>query len=192
MKAEEFVLEYDLDHYGDPKGAVWEGNELLKDGDLQWVNTPMSQRNIQVGYYNNTFWRGHQYYLFYDRKCFGRFEVSYPRTPKGAIEKQAQSILKPGVRLVTPHMDILPKFQGNGIASLCYSTFLKGGNWVFTTWGHSKSAKSLWDSLARGEFISFYLGKKGKLSWDPVYNDRTLRLLGPAERFKVTPDAQPK
>lgn len=196
MLIEELISEYNTDVESDPREIADEGNDLAYDGELTWVDTPLAQRGIKVGYEYSKFWQGHRYFLFYKNRCFGLFEIddpkrfkSYPANLRRSLEYTAAT-LNPGVNMVTPHLSLLPKFQGTGIGSVCYTTFLTGGNWIFNTFGHSEAASKLWDSLANKNFISFYIDKNGQLSWEPIRSPNSIRVLGPASRFKVTPDSK--
>ena len=49
---------------------------------------------------------------------------------------------------------------------------------------HTKGASKLWDSLATGNNISFYVSDEtGKPVENPMYHD--IRVLGPKDRFKL-------
>ena len=122
----------------------------------------------------------HDYYL-YDKKtdnCVGIFTIEMQ-------SRKFNSILKPGIRAVTPHMALAREAQRQGVSTQAYSTFLQGGPWVFVTDHHTQGAAKLWDSLATGNNISFYVSDQtGKPVEKPMYHD--IRVLGPKDRFKLT------
>jgi hypothetical protein len=154
------------------------GNKFKKHMDL--VNTPMTQFNVRhieghiVGAGDM-----HDYYL-YDKKtdnCVGIFTIQMQ-------SRKFKNLLKPGVKAVTPHMALIPEAQRQGVSTQAYSSFLQGGPWVFVTDEHTKGASKLWDSLATGNNISFYVSDEtGKPVENPMYHD--IRILGPKDRFKL-------
>jgi len=170
---EEVVDEYRIMPIVDPSRLVASGDEDKKYTRL--VKTPITQFEVR---YDDSLVPYHTYY-FYDKKtgkCVGTF----------AIEMQDltfEKVLKPGVEAVIPHMSLLPQVQGQGIAKLAYTTFLRGGNWVFMTYRHTQSAAGLWDSLVTGDIINIYVSEKtGKRIKKPLSPDG-IRMIGPADRF---------
>lgn len=183
MKASEFIFESEeLDEYKllnryDPTWMINRGNHPAKKG-LPIIKTPLTDYNVR---YSRDF-NVHDYYL-YDKKtgkCIGAFSIEETDDIPRAIRK----LLAPGVQAVIPHMGLGPEAQRKGISTQAYSTFLRGGPWVFVTEEHTVSASKLWDSLAKGDIISFYVTQQGKIVNKPDANG--YRLLGPRSRFKIS------
>lgn len=141
---------------------------------LRPVSTPLSQ--FDVRYEKDG--KFHDYYLYSQQsgQCVGLFSIEeYPYKFK---------IVKPGIRAVTPHMLLVPEMQRKGISSQAYTTFLRGGPWVFVTSEHTKGAAKLWDSLAAADIVSFYIDEEtGEVVKFPGYHD--YRVLGPKSRFNI-------
>jgi len=160
-------------------------SEYIKHGNafknyMYLVKTPMSQLNVR--HIENSIRGGnkiHDYYL-YDKntdRCIGLFSLEM-------VPIRLGKILKPGIKTVTPHMLLASQARRQGISTQAYSTFLQGGPWVFVTDKHTKGASKLWDSLATGNNISFYISNEtGEPVEHPMYND--IRILGPKDRFKL-------
>ena len=56
--------------------------------------------------------------------------------------------------------------------------------YTFVTKEHTLGASKLWDSLVKGDIISFYVNGRGKVMNKP--DSTSYRLLGPHSRFKST------
>lgn len=155
---------------------IRDGNRLRAQAKL--VNTPLTKFNVR--YYKSSD-RAHDYF-FYDKqtdKCVGVFRLE----EWSDSIKKFNKLLRPGIRAVIPHMSLAPAARRQGISTLAYTTFLRGGPWVFITSHHSESAAKLWTSLARGDIISFYtdFDYTGKI-YD-VPKRLGYRFLGPRDRF---------
>lgn len=185
MKANEFIHEYEeLDEYRllnryDPTWLVNRGNHPATK-KLKIIQTPLTDYNVRYSYTSSI--NVHDYYL-YDKssdKCIGAFSIEENDDLPRAITR----LLAPGVQAVIPHMALAPKAQRKGISTQAYSTFLRGGPWVFITEEHTIGASKLWDSLVKGDIISIYVDRKGNIVDKP--DSKSYRLLGPRSRFKST------
>lgn len=173
MLIEELIDEYRMTRSHDPSGHIATGDRLKSQ--LKRVNTPLTEFEVRYKKDNQY----HDYFLYNKEtgRCVGLFTIE----DTGAKLKG----IKPGIRAVTPHMALAPEAQRQGISTLAYTTFLQGGPWVFVTSEHTKAASKLWDSIASGGIISFYInGKTGEKVNNPGPQD--IRLLGPADRFIET------
>ena len=185
MNIKEIIIEEVVDEYRvggkiDPTSYIRHGNKFKKHLDL--VKTPMSQFNVRHDL-TTVYGDGdmHDYYL-YDKKtdnCVGIFSIQMQ-------SRKFNNILKPGIKAVTPHMALAPEVQRQGVSTQAYTSFLRGGPWVFVTDHHTKGASKLWDSLVTGDIISLYVSDEtGKIVDTPLgYHD--LRMIGPRDRFKLT------
>ena len=180
MKASEFIREseeldeYQLVHQNDPSWLFRVGNMHGKQKPIQTPLTDYTVRYITAGNF-------HQYFL-YDKSsndCIGHFVIE-----EKTVGRPIKRLLAPGIQAVTPHMSLAPDAQRKGISTLAYSTFLQGGPWVFVTKAHTAGASKLWDSLVKGDIVSFYVNEQGKIVSSP--DDESYRLLGPRSRFKST------
>lgn len=173
MLIEEIIDEYRMTRNYDPMRDIERGNRIKNR--LKPVNTPLADFNVRYEKSD----RFHDYYLFSKTsgKCVGLFSIedSGDRLPK---------ITKPGVKVVTPHMSLAPAAQRQGISTLAYTTFLRGGSWIFTTDEHTEGAARLWDSIATGDIISFYVDQQGKVVKRP--SSTNARVMGPRDRFRQT------
>jgi hypothetical protein len=166
-----------IDSYN-TRNDIRDGN-LLK-GSARLVNTPLTQFNVR---YLKSSDKDHDYF-FYDKqtdKCVGVFRLQeWPEQIK-----KFNKLLGPGIRAVTPHMSLAPAARRQGISTLAYTTFLRGGPWVFVTSHHSDAAANLWKSLAQGDVISFYtdFDYTGKIYDTPKRIG--YRFLGPRDRFTL-------
>jgi hypothetical protein len=183
MKASEFIRESEeLDEYRvtdryDPQWMITRGNHPAKHG-LPIIQTPLTDYNVRYSRDVDV----HDYYL-YDKasdRCIGAFSIEENDDLPRAIKR----LLAPGVQAVIPHMGLAPNAQRKGISSQAYTTFLRGGPWVFVTEEHTIGASKLWDSLVKGDVVSFYVNEQGKVVAKP--DDESYRLLGPRNRFKST------
>jgi hypothetical protein len=178
MHIKEIITEEVVDEY-----TVYSGfnpAQTVRQGDTQkeyttLVKTPMS--HLFDVRYSDSIVPFHTYY-FYDKetgKCVGVFEIE--------MEDYAfKKVLKPGVKAVIPHMSLLPQVQRQGIASQIYTTFLRGGPWVFITSSHSQAAARLWDSLVTGDIINVYVDDQA----ERIENSKSEvehRMIGPKDRF---------
>lgn len=175
---EEVVDEYKILGKYDPSSFIRAGDR--DKPDLMPVNTPLTQFNVRYEEDQD----GHNYY-FYDKqtdKCVGFFTVEITDVSEFSGLKK---LLKPGVRAVTPHMGLAKEVQRQGISTLIYSTFLRGGKWVFVTDEHTVGASRLWDSLVKDDMVTFYVSDEtGKPIKQPLsYHD--YRVLGPRDRFNI-------
>lgn len=178
MLINEILKESILDEYS--TFSSYDPSDVIEDGDLlksaaKPVQTPITE--FDVRYIKEHM---HHDYYFYDKvhgNCIGLFSIE---------EKNLSFpyIVKPGVRIVSPHMALDRQFQRKGIAKLCYTTFLMGGPWVFVTDEHTKGASKLWDSLSTGNIVSLYYDDDSNqiLKKPDIYS---YRLLGPRDRFKL-------
>ena len=183
MKASEFIFESEeLDEYRvtdryDPQWMINRGNHPAKK-NLPIIQTPLTGYNVRYSRDLDV----HDYYLYTKPgdRCIGAFSIEENDDLPRAITK----LLAPGVQAVIPHMGLAPEAQRQGISTLAYSTFLRGGPWVFVTEEHTLGASKLWDSLVKGDIISFYVNGRGKVMDKP--DSTSYRLLGPHSRFKST------
>jgi hypothetical protein len=186
MRASEFLDEYNTGSSVHIDAVLKLGDEYNSRRYLKPVNVPL--QGVTVKYRQRDNGR-HSYFMFNDAdRCIGVFSLDEIENP--VLSK----ILAPGVRLVTPHMTLSPQLQRTGIATKCYTTFLDGGPWVFVTKSHSEGAKSLWDKLSMGNYVSMYyyedLDFHGRLVKDPsqiepqAIANRAMRVMGPRDRFK--------
>lgn len=183
MKISELITEAEeLDEYRvtsryDPTWLINRGNSPAKKG-LAIIQTPLTNHNVRYSPDGDI----HDYFLYNKTsdKCIGAFSIEenhdLPRTIK--------RLLAPGIQAVIPHMGLAPEAQRQGISTQAYSTFLRGGPWVFITEEHTVGASKLWDSLVNGDVISFYVSQQGKVLNRPDYE--SYRMLGPRSRFKST------
>ena len=123
---------------------------------LKLVDTPISD-DFEVRYKKDGAY--HQYILF-DRETtravgvFALEEGSGRWLPKGVV--------KPGVKVVTPHLTFIKEYQGRGMGSRIYKSFLDQGKFVYVTDAHTPAAQGLWDKLAgMPDMLNFY--------WDNSY-----------------------
>ena len=176
LKESEELDEYRVTTRYDPTWMINRGNKRKKEFDLK--QTPLTNYNVRYNRDGDV----HDYYL-YDKptdKCIGAFSIEENHDLPRSIKR----LLAPGIQAVTPHMGLAPQAQRQGISTLAYSTFLQGGPWVFITEEHTVGASKLWDSLVKGDVISFYVSQQGKVLDKPDYE--SYRLLGPRSRFKTT------
>jgi hypothetical protein len=173
MLVEEIIDEYRMTRTYDPMDHIRTGDRIKSQ--LKRVNTPLA--DFEVRYRDDN--QFHDYFLYSKttRRCVGLFTIEDHKLKLKGI--------KPGIRAVTPHMALAPEAQRQGISTLAYTTFLRGGPWVFVTSEHTKAASKLWDSIATGDIISFYINNKtGEKVNNPGLND--IRMLGPKDRFIET------
>jgi hypothetical protein len=173
MLIEEIIDEFRMLSRYDPMHHVITGDRLKSQ--LKRVNTPLA--DFEVRYRKVS--QYHDYFLYNKKtgRCVGLFTIEDTGTKLKGI--------KPGIRAVTPHMALAPEAQRQGISTLAYITFLRGGPWVFVTNEHTKAASKLWDSIATGDIVTFYMNKKTGLPIDnPGQYDP--KVLGPKDRFIET------
>ena len=180
MRFWEILKEYKARGKVGVSGPIKLGN-TYKD---QWpvVNTPISHL-YEVRVDNNS--TSYPEYYFYNKEtgvCVGQFALN---TLSDEAD-EATPAVKPGVRIVQPHMTLAQEVQGKGLGSLIYRTFLAGGNWVFATYSHSKGAGALWDKLAKGDIVSVFYDPESQQFVEPGSKESrgAVRLLGPKNRFK--------
>ena len=176
MLIEEIIDEYRImTRRYDPTAHTGVGDRIKSQ--LKRVNTPLADFEVR---YKKTE-KYHDYFLYSKEtgKCVGLFTIEDNNGRyKGA---------KPGVRAVTPHMALAPEAQRQGISTLAYTTFLRGGPWIFVTDEHTRAASKLWDSIATGDIISFYVDVVTQEKVDkPGSYGLDLRVLGPKDRFIET------
>jgi len=176
MLIEEIIDEYRVMHRRyDPTAHIDDGNR--NKSKFKKVSTPLT--DFEVRYRDSG--KYHDYFLYSKEtgRCVGLFTIEDIKGRyKGA---------KPGVRAVTPHMALAPEAQRQGISTLAYTTFLRGGPWIFVTDEHTRAASKLWDSIATGDIISFYIDVVTQEKIDtPGSYGLDLRVLGPADRFIKT------
>lgn len=183
MKASEFICESEeLDEYRvtnryDPTWLINRGNSSAKKA-LPIIQTPLTNYNVRYVSDGDI----HDYFL-YDKpsdRCIGAFSIE----ENDNLPRSIKRLLAPGIQAVIPHMGLAPEAQRKGISSQAYSTFLRGGPWVFITEAHTVGASKLWDSLVSGDIVSFHVSQSGKIVDRPDYE--SYRLLGPRSRFKLT------
>lgn len=173
MLIEEIIDEYRMIRSYDPMGHIATGNRIKSQ--LKRVNTPLA--DLEVRYRKEG--KYHDYFLYNKEtgRCVGLFTIE----DTGAKLKG----IKSGIQAVTPHMALAPEAQRQGISTLAYTTFLQGGPWVFVTGEHTRAASKLWDNIAAGDIVSFYINARtGEKVNNPGPND--LRVLGPRDRFIET------
>ena len=179
---EQIVDEYRTFQGYNPAGDIARGNRLKSQ--LQPVDTPLAQFRVryrQAREYTATY---HDYFL-YDVKtdqCVGLFSIEEPTSSVQNVRNFP--VLRPGIRAVTPHMSLAKSARRQGVSTQAYTTFLRGGPWVFVTWQHSEAAKQLWDSLEGGDIVSVYARPGESKPADKIQGD-TYRLLGPKSRFRL-------
>lgn len=123
----------------------------------------------------------HDYYLFNksEDKCVGIFSIE---TVKFLF---LNKILVPGIQSVTPHMTLDISVQRQGIASQAYSSFLRGGPWVFCTTYHTDPASKLWNSMVKGDVVSRYVDTDNGQILSAPSNHFCARVIGPRNRFRT-------
>ena len=185
MNIKEIITENVIDEYRivgkyDPTSHIRHGDKFKQHLDL--VKTPMAQFNVR---HNKDYIEGtgdvHEYYL-YDKKtdkCVGLFSVEMQKN-------NFSKILKPGVKAVTPHMALAPEVQRQGVSTQAYTTFLRGGPWVFVTDHHTKGASKLWDSITTGDIISLYINDETGTPISRPLGYHDTRILGPRDRFNLS------
>jgi len=169
---EEVVDEYKASGKANPIWGIETGN--IKKHKLKLVNTPLTQFNVR--YEGSKIM--HDYYL-YDKKtdeCVGFFSIQMQ-------PRKFDKVLKPGINAVIPHIGLERRIQGKGIASQIYTTFLRGGPWVFVTFSHSEDAGKLWDRLAIGDIINVYVSDETEKRIQEPQSDFDYRMIGPKDRF---------
>lgn len=195
MRASEFIVEQEVvdEYYVHEPVDV---QDILKTGDqynsergrLRPVNLPyipFEVKHIKRSHGRDSF------YMFDEAdRCVGLFSFDTKEVP--FLEYYLQS----GVKQVTPHMALAPKFQRTGLATRLYKGFLEAGPYVFVTKSHTEGANKLWDSLAASGLTSKYfyedLDFAPRIVSDPSEIEpkqiatRAIRVLGPATRFKTT------
>jgi hypothetical protein len=172
MLIEEIVGEYGITTPYDPMQHIRTGTRLKNS--LPVVKTPLSDFEVRYRKQGNY----HDYFLYNQSgKTVGLFTIE--------DTGDKLKVTKPGIRAVTPHMALAPSAQRKGISTQAYTSFLRGGPWIFVTDKHSASAARLWDSIATGDIISFYVdGETGKPVKHPDYT--AVRVMGPKDRFVRT------
>jgi hypothetical protein len=187
MLIDDVIPEQQVDEYRtfqgyNSAGDIARGNRLKSQ--LQPVDTPLAQFRVryrQAREYTATY---HDYYL-YDIKtdqCVGLFSIEEPTS--SVQNARSFPVVKPGIKVVTPHMSLAKSARRQGVSTQAYTTFLRGGPWVFVTEHHSDAAKQLWDSLEGGNIISVY-ARPGESKPTDKIQGNTYRLLGPRNRFKI-------
>jgi hypothetical protein len=168
----EIVDEYRLLRSYDPMQHIMAGTRLKNS--LPVVKTPLSDFEVRYKKDGNY----HDYFLYRKQtgRCVGLFTIE-------DTGDMLSRVTKPGIRAVTPHMALAPEVQRQGISTLAYTTFLRGGPWVFVTDEHTQGAARLWDSIATGDIASFYVDQQGQPVRKPGPGDT--RVLGPKDRFKI-------
>ena len=155
----------------------------IKDRYRKLINTPLSNE-FDVYYLGDTRGGFHEY-VFTEKDTgepIGSFEIEMPwgntRRPK---------VVKPGVRIVTPHLSFIPKYQGKGLAKKTYLAFLRMKNYVFETDRHTKEAAILWNSLAKErDIVTFYYDKDtGKISKTEMNTNDEVKYLGLKSDFNL-------
>jgi hypothetical protein len=172
---EEVVAEYWTTGRGTTKQGIDMG-DMIKS-QVKLVNTPLTQLNVRYSPFSNSA-KIHEYYL-YDKetdKCVGYFFVEMQN-------KKFDKVLKPGISAVIPHIGLARRVQGKGIASQIYTTFLRGGPWVFVTESHSNAAAALWDRIATGDIIEVYVDAKTEKRIENSKSVIDYRMIGPKDRF---------
>jgi hypothetical protein len=179
MNIKEIITEERVDEYwttgrGTTKDSIDTGDWIKSKA--RRVDTPLTQLNVRYSPFSNA--KKHEYYL-YDKetdKCVGYFFVEMQN-------KKFDKVLKSGISAVIPHIGLARRVQGKGIASQIYTTFLRGGPWVFVTASHSNAAGALWDRVATGDIIEVYVdARTGKR----IENSKSVidyRMIGPKDRF---------
>jgi len=173
---EEVVDEYKASGKVNPIWGIETGN--IKKHKLKLVNTPLTQFNVR--YEGSKIM--HDYYLYLpDKKtgedeCVGFFSIQMQ-------PRQFDKVLKPGIKAVIPHIGLERRLQGKGTASQIYTTFLRGGPWVFVTFSHSEDAGKLWDRISTGDIIDVYVSAETEKRIQEPQSDFDYRMIGPKDRF---------
>ena len=151
------------------------------------VSTPISDQ-FEVRYRREK--NLHDYYI-YDpdtKKSVGIF------TLETLGKMKVERVLAPGTDVVIPHLSLTKKYQGQGIGFRIYTSFLKQGNFVYTTDAHTKAAQALWDKLSGlPGMINFYYDHQHNLATTfPITDEpNVFRYLGRKElfqKFKIISD----
>ena len=155
----------------------------IKDRYRKLINTPLSNE-FDVYYLGDTRGGFHEY-VFTEKDTgepIGSFEIEMPWG-----NTSRPKVVKPGVKIVTPHLLFIPKYQGKGLAKRTYLAFLKMKNYVFETDRHTKEAAALWDSLARErDIVTFYYDKEnGKVSKTSMDSNDEVKYLGLKSDFNL-------
>jgi hypothetical protein len=153
-----------------------EMGEMIKS-QVKLIDTPLTQLNVRYSPFSNAA-KKHEYYL-YDKetdKCVGYFFVEMQN-------KKFDKVLKPGIQAVIPHIGLAQTARRKGIASEIYTTFLRGGPWVFVTYSHSKAAAALWRRIATGDIIDVYVDAKTEKRIEYSKSVIDYRMIGPKDRF---------
>lgn len=172
----------------DTKSQQETGEHLLKSGDLEFVKLVWLPPRFRVGYYQE---RGlNNYYLFglESDACVGRFALEDVRQGTSA------KLLAPDIRLYTPHLELDPTLQRQGLGIAIYRGFLDTHrNSAFTTVVHTQGASGLWTRVGRAlGYLDFWardlgLVGKGDLGEYEISAQNlgrlSTRFLGPRERF---------
>jgi hypothetical protein len=92
--------------------------------------------------------------------------------------------IKPGIKIVTPHLSFDEKYQRKGLARKTYLAFLRMKNYVFMTDRHTQEAATLWDSLAKErDIVTFYYDdREEEVS---KYTEHEYKFLGVKSDFKL-------
>jgi hypothetical protein len=92
--------------------------------------------------------------------------------------------MKPGIKIVTPHLSFDEKYQRKGLARKTYLAFLRMKNYVFMTDRHTQEAATLWDSLAKErDIVTFYYDdREEEVS---KYTEHEYKFLGVKSDFKL-------
>ena len=114
------------------------------------IGTPLSD---EFDVYYGGFGDIHKY-IFTEKNtdvAVGEFELegssSFFERPK---------FLKPGIKIVTPHLFFSEKYQRKGLARKTYLAFIRMKNYVFMTDRHTQEAATLWNSLAKERDITTF------------------------------------
>jgi hypothetical protein len=179
VRASDFVNEYKASGKVGTSGPIKLGN-LYKDS---WpvIKTPISDQ-YEVRIDNNS--PAYPEYFFYNKvtgACVGQFALN----ARSDAADDADSIVKPGVMIVQPHITLAPEVQGKGLGLQIYRTFLADGNRVFATHSHSKGAGALWDRVATGDIVSvLYNAETGQVvKPGSKESQHAVRLLGHKNKF---------
>jgi hypothetical protein len=155
-----------------------------KDKYRKLIRTPLSD-DFDVYYYESG---GFHEYIFTEKDTeepVGQFEIEIP------FDSKRPKFLKPGIKIVTPHLSFVEKYQRKGLARKTYLAFLRTKNYVFKSDRHTKEAASLWDSLAKErDIVTFYYdeesGEVSKTKMDTGIDE--VKFLGVKSDFNLPKD----